>query len=204
MFRHILPNALAPVLVPITFGIAAAILIESALSFLGFGAPPDRPAAGARCSTPAASNLQLWWLIVFPGMAIFLTVLAYNLIGEGLQEATDPRLRERQESESHVPEHAVSTDPKTCKTYLLHRRRRRQGGRRCLAARFPSGKTLGLVGESGCGKSVTAMSIIRLIASPGRIAGGRIVMHDEWQRADGPLRAARRRDAARSAARGSR
>lgn len=93
MFRHILRNGLAPVLVPITFGIAAAILIESALSFLGFGAPPPNPSWGALLEA-GRSNLQMWWLIFYPGVAIFLTVLAYNLIGEGLQEATDPRLRQ--------------------------------------------------------------------------------------------------------------
>lgn len=93
MYRYLLPNALAPVLVPITFGIAAAILIESSLSFLGFGAPPPNPSWGTLLSA-GRSNYQLWWLIVFPGTAIFLAVLAYNLIGEGLQEATDPRLRD--------------------------------------------------------------------------------------------------------------
>jgi peptide/nickel transport system permease protein len=93
IFRHILPNALAPLLVPITFGIAAAILTESSLSFLGFGAPPPNPSWGTLLNA-GRNNMNLWWLIVFPGMAIFLAVLAYNLIGEGLQEATDPRLRE--------------------------------------------------------------------------------------------------------------
>jgi len=92
MFRHILPNALAPVLVPITFGIAAAILAESALSFLGFG-DVSAPSWG-RVLNAGRSNYQMWWVTFFPGAAIFLTVLAYNLIGEGLQEATDPRLRE--------------------------------------------------------------------------------------------------------------
>ena len=93
MFRYLLPNALAPVLVPVTFGIAAAILIESGLSYLGFGAPPPNPSWG-KLLRLGQSNYQNWWLIFFPGLAIFLTVLAYNLIGEGLQEATDPRLRE--------------------------------------------------------------------------------------------------------------
>ena len=93
MLRHILPNALAPVLVPITFGIASAILTESGLSFLGFGPPPPSASWGS-ILTDARSNLAMWWLVVFPGTAIFFTVLAYNLIGEGLQEATDPRLRE--------------------------------------------------------------------------------------------------------------
>lgn len=94
MFRHILPNALAPVLVPITFGIASAILIETSLSFLGFGSPPPNPSWGAVLDS-GRNNLAMWWLIVFPGGAIFVAVLAYNLIGEGLQEATDPRLRGR-------------------------------------------------------------------------------------------------------------
>jgi peptide/nickel transport system permease protein len=93
MFRHIFRNALAPVLVPITFGIASAILIESGLSFLGFGAPPPNPSWGALLDA-GRSNLHMWWLILFPGLAIFFTVLAYNLIGEALQEATDPRLRQ--------------------------------------------------------------------------------------------------------------
>jgi peptide/nickel transport system permease protein len=95
MFRHILPNAMAPVLVPITFGIASAILVENALSFLGFGSPPPTASWGNLLSA-GQRNPTMWWLIVFPGTAIFLTVLAYNLIGEGLQEATDPRLRESQ------------------------------------------------------------------------------------------------------------
>jgi len=93
MFRHILPNALAPVLVPIAFGIASAILVENALSFLGFGSPPPNASWGTLLSA-GQRNLEMWWLIRYPGAAIFLTVMAYNLIGEGLQEATDPRLRE--------------------------------------------------------------------------------------------------------------
>jgi len=94
MFRHLLRNALAPVLVPITFGIADAILIESGLSYLGFGASPPNPSWGTLLHSGRIAIQQMWWLILFPGLAIFITVLAYNLIGEGLQEATDPRLRQ--------------------------------------------------------------------------------------------------------------
>jgi len=94
MFRHVLRNALAPVLVPITFGIADAILIESGLSYLGFGASPPNPSWGTLLHSGRIAIQQMWWLILFPGLAIFFTVLAYNLIGEGLQEATDPRLRQ--------------------------------------------------------------------------------------------------------------
>jgi len=94
MFLHVLRNALAPVLVPITFGIAAAILIESGLSFLGFGASPPNPSWGTLLKSGRQAIQEMWWLIVFPGAAIFLTVLAYNVIGEALQEATDPRLQD--------------------------------------------------------------------------------------------------------------
>ncbi|MCO6044001.1 ABC transporter permease [Aeoliella sp. ICT_H6.2] len=93
VFKHILRNGLAPVLVPITFGIASAVLLESGLSLLGFGTPPPNPSWGTILREGRDTIQQTWWLIVFPGLAIFFTVLAYNLIGEGLQEATDPRLR---------------------------------------------------------------------------------------------------------------
>ena len=91
MFRHVLPNSLAPVMVPIVFGIAAAIKVEAGLSLLGFGAPPPNPSWGTILNA-GMTNYTEWWQIVFPGIAIFITILAYNLIGEGLQEATDPRL----------------------------------------------------------------------------------------------------------------
>jgi len=94
MFRHILPNAMAPVLVPITFGISAAILIESGLSVLGIVTSPDTPTWGTVLNAGRSQVETMPWMVIFPGMAIFLSVLAYNLIGEGLQEATDPRLRE--------------------------------------------------------------------------------------------------------------
>lgn len=94
MFLHMLRNSLAPILVPITFGIASAILLESGLSLLGFGAPPPNPSWGSLLKAGREDIQHMWWLIFFPGMAIFLTVTAYNLIGEGVQEATDPKLRQ--------------------------------------------------------------------------------------------------------------
>ncbi len=93
IFRHILPNSLAPILVPITFGIASAILLESSLAFLGIGVVSET--SWGNLLNKARTDLSHWWLIVFPGGAIFLSVMAYNFIGEGLQEATDPRLRNR-------------------------------------------------------------------------------------------------------------
>ncbi len=89
--RHILPNALAPVLVAVSFGVASAILIEAALSFLGLGAQPPTPTWGEILRW-GRDNIEIaWWLAVFPGLAIFVTVTAYNLLGEGLRDATDPR-----------------------------------------------------------------------------------------------------------------
>jgi len=93
IFRHILPNGLAPVLVVATFGIAEAILIESALSFLGFGAPPPTPSWGEILSQSRAYIDFAWWLASFPGLIIFITVTVYNLVGEGIRDAIDPRLK---------------------------------------------------------------------------------------------------------------
>jgi peptide/nickel transport system permease protein len=94
LFRHMLPNGIAPVLVEATFGIAGAIFIEAALSFLGFGVAPPTPSWGQMLSLGVSTTGRfLWWLTLFPGVAIFLTVLAYNLVGEGLRDAIDPRLR---------------------------------------------------------------------------------------------------------------
>jgi peptide/nickel transport system permease protein len=94
MFRHILPNALVPVLVSATLGVAAAILTESGLSFLGLGVQPPTPSWG-NILIDGKANIEIaWWLSVFPGLAILVTVLAYNLLGEGLRDALDPRLRQ--------------------------------------------------------------------------------------------------------------
>lgn len=94
LFKHMLPNGVAPVLVNITFGIAGAIFIESALSFLGFGVAPPTPSWGQMLSSGVSTSGQfLWWLSMFPGLAIFFTVTAYNLLGEGLRDAIDPKLR---------------------------------------------------------------------------------------------------------------
>ncbi len=93
MFRHILPNAIAPVLVSVTFGIASAILVESSLSFLGFGVPPYEPSWGGVLSQAQDFIDIAWWLTISPGAAIFITITAYNLVGEGLRDAIDPRLK---------------------------------------------------------------------------------------------------------------
>jgi len=93
ILRHLLPNALAPVMVSATLGVAGAILTESALSFLGLGVQPPTPSWG-NILTAGKDNLEIaWWLSVFPGLAILVTVMSYNLLGEGIREAIDPRLK---------------------------------------------------------------------------------------------------------------
>lgn len=92
MFRHILPNSLAPVIVSVVLGIAGAILVESGLSFLGIGVPAELVTWGSILHEGSSATFA-WWLAVFPGAAIFITVLAYYLVGEGLREVLDPRLR---------------------------------------------------------------------------------------------------------------
>jgi len=93
-WRHILPNALAPVLVAMTLGIPAAILTESGLSFLGIGVPPPHATWGNILNEGKETIEIGWWLSVYPGLAILVTVLSYNLLGEGIRDALDPRLRQ--------------------------------------------------------------------------------------------------------------
>ncbi len=93
LIRHILPNVIAPVLVSATLGIAGAILTESSLSFLGLGIQPPLSSWGNMLLEGKQSLEIAWWLSVFPGMAILLTVLGYNLLGESLRDLLDPRSR---------------------------------------------------------------------------------------------------------------
>jgi len=93
IFLHILPNAMAPVLVAATLGVASAVLVESSLSFLGIGVQPPDPSWG-NMLTEGKDNIEIaWWLSVFPGCAILITVMGYNLLGEGIRDSLDPRLK---------------------------------------------------------------------------------------------------------------
>ncbi|HQQ87785.1 MAG TPA: ABC transporter permease [Smithellaceae bacterium] len=93
IFLHILPNAFASILVAATLGIAGAILTESALSFLGIGVQPPTPSWG-NILTAGKDNIDIaWWLSLYPGLAILITVVGYNLLGEGIRDALDPRLK---------------------------------------------------------------------------------------------------------------
>jgi len=91
LLRHILPNILPPVMVQATLAIAAAIIAEASLSFLGLGQQPPAPSWGSMLNTAQRFLTQAPWMAIFPGLAIFLTVLAFNLFGDGLRDALDPK-----------------------------------------------------------------------------------------------------------------
>ncbi|MFB0526281.1 MAG: oligopeptide ABC transporter permease [bacterium] len=92
MFVHLLPNVMAPILVTATLGIGGAILTESALSFLGLGVQPPTPSWGNILTAGKDYITVAWWLSLYPGLAILITVLSYNLLGEGLRDVLDPRM----------------------------------------------------------------------------------------------------------------
>jgi len=91
LFRHVLPNALAPVYVALTFGVADAILMESGLSFLGLGVQPPTASWGSLLSDGRDSLGEAWWLVVFPGLAIFAVLLLVNHLGEAARKHFDPK-----------------------------------------------------------------------------------------------------------------
>lgn len=93
LFRHLLPNLMAPVIVQATMGLATPILTEAALTFLGIGMPPNIPSWGGMLSVDRDFMETAWWSVTFPGLAIALTVLGFNLFGDGLRDALDPKLK---------------------------------------------------------------------------------------------------------------
>jgi peptide/nickel transport system permease protein len=93
LLRHVVPNALGPIVVGATLGVGSAILIESSLSFLGLGVQPPTPTWGNMLMDSLASKNTKPWLMLFPGLAILVTVLAVNFVGDALHDALDPKLR---------------------------------------------------------------------------------------------------------------
>ncbi|MEO1440227.1 MAG: ABC transporter permease, partial [Chloroflexota bacterium] len=93
MFSHIMPNILSPIIVEISLSLSFAILAEAALSFFGLGTQPPDPSWGNMLSEGRAYIQQSVWLGIFPGLAIMLTVMGFNFLGDGLRDALDPRLR---------------------------------------------------------------------------------------------------------------
>lgn len=95
LFRHVLPNVMSPIIVQASFIFSYAVLGEAALSFLGAGVPPTQPSWGNMLAESRTFVVVAWWMAVFPGVAIMLTVLGLNLFGDGLRDALDPKMRER-------------------------------------------------------------------------------------------------------------
>jgi len=93
IFRHVIPNTMAPVIVSATLGIGQTILTEASLSFLGLGVQPPTPSWGNMVADGRDALIDAWWIATFPGIAIVITVIAFNLLGDGLRDALDPRLR---------------------------------------------------------------------------------------------------------------
>jgi dipeptide transport system permease protein len=93
MIATVLPNCMAPLIVQATLGFSSAILDAAALGFLGLGAQPPTPEWGTMLADAREFVLRAWWVVTFPGLAILITVLAFNLMGDGLRDALDPRLK---------------------------------------------------------------------------------------------------------------
>ena len=93
MFINVLPNCMAPLIVQATLGFSSAILDAAALGFLGLGAQPPTPEWGTMLADARQFIQRAWWVVTFPGLAILLTVLAFNLMGDGLRDALDPKLK---------------------------------------------------------------------------------------------------------------
>jgi len=94
MFMSILPNCLAPIIVQATLGVGSAIIESAALSFLGLGAQPPTPEWGLMIASAREFVSSAWWIVTFPGIAIVLVVLGFNLLGDGIRDVLDPRLKD--------------------------------------------------------------------------------------------------------------
>jgi peptide/nickel transport system permease protein len=93
LFRHVIPNSFAPLLVQITLDLGAVLLVAAGLSFIGLGAPPGTAEWGLMISSGRMFMFHAWWYVTFPGLAIVITVLGFNLLGDGIRDITDPKLR---------------------------------------------------------------------------------------------------------------
>ncbi|MGY4496693.1 oligopeptide/dipeptide ABC transporter ATP-binding protein [Bradyrhizobium sp. GM24.11] len=170
MLRHVLPNTTGPILVIATINLALAIITEATLSFLGSGMPETMPSLGTLIRI---GNGYLfageWWIVAFPGIALAALILSINLLGDWLRDALNPR------NSDEYP--AFMTEPVLSVRNLQVEFASRRGTLRAIdgvSFDIAKGEVLGVVGESGAGKSVTGLSVIGLIDPPGRIAGGEI------------------------------
>lgn len=160
MFINIFPNCLAPLIVQASLGFSNAILDMAALGFLGMGAQPPTPEWGTMLSDVLQFAQSAWWVVTFPGLAILLTVLAFNLMGDGLRDALDPKLKQRFEMALlNVDKLSVHFGDESAPFRAVDR----------ISYSVKQGEVVGIVGESGSGKSVSSLAIMGLIDYPGRV-----------------------------------
>jgi peptide/nickel transport system permease protein len=184
LLRYVLPSVWQVVPVIALLDVGFLVIMESTLSFLGLGLPPRFPAWGAMLAEGRRNMMISPWLPILPGLAIMLTVLGINLTADGLADVLDPRLRKgtfrrialRMPSQERPRPGLLRVSGLEVEFPVGERTIRAVRGASFDLGR---GETLGIVGESGCGKSVTALSIIGLLDSPGRITGGSILFDGE-------------------------
>ena len=190
MLRYILPSVLPTALVIALIELAVLMLLESILAFLGLGIDPPAVSWGTVLADGRENVAIAWWMLVFPGMAIFLAVLAMNLVADGLADVLDPRLkltgrfargaaRKRERPALVAPGPAASADPPLLAVDGLRVEFPTDDGPVVEAVQDVSfslraGERLGIVGESGSGKSVSALAIMGLLDAPGRVAAGSV------------------------------
>ena len=199
-----MPNSLTPLIVPGTLGIGGAVLEIAALAFVGVTGDIRRPEWGSMIGLERNQLFNAPHMILAPGIAITLTVLGFNLLGDGLRDALDPAAEPMTEIETETTALPETLGPSLDETVIEElvpaaaRRPKRERGERPLLEvkglrtsfytrdgvvravdgidfHVDRGEIMGLVGESGCGKSVTSLSIMRLVAKPGRIEAGEIL-----------------------------
>lgn len=186
VFRHMLPNVTGPLTVQLTLAFSFVLLAEAGLSFIGLGVQPPHASWGTMLSVAQKYVYQQPFMAVPPGLMIMFTVLAFNLLGDGLRDALSrvdyPRLRRRnnRESGANQARELKQMDHSLLNVSGLEVRFPSPRGDEItvvsdVSFSVPSGKTVGLVGESGCGKSVSAMAVMGLLAGGGRTSAGSIV-----------------------------
>ena len=165
--RHILPNIAGPLVVQTSLSLAFAILSEAALSFLGLGIQPPQPSLGRMIFDSQGFVTMAWWMAVFPGAAIFVIVLAFNLLGDGLRDVLDPKQRTMIEARRQAVTDPVLECAPICACGSA-------SARSCAVSPLTSQReqTLGIVGESGSGKSMTVLAATGLLDAPGAVVTG--------------------------------
>ena len=194
IFQEVLPNGMAPIIITITTGVGMTIMAAAGLSFIGFGVPPPHPEWGGLISSGRALTRTAPWVTAFPGLAIMLVVLAFNMLGDGLRDALDPKLKQSRASKKFKAKKVPESGFDSAEVQLIKQDAETLLSVNGLAINYvledetveavngiqfslKKGQTLGLVGETGAGKTSTALSILNLVQKPpGVITGGDVTV----------------------------